>query len=1006
MKELWNKVKTLWASFRAWKYSNIALWSAAGVAIAAVAVVIVLCAVGPKGNDNPTLPTGGSSMDGTNPTGGENTVGGGETNNGGSTNNGGETNNGGSTNNGGETNNGGSTDNGGSTNNGDSSNNGGGSAKPPVVENDNTNSSAPPAPEGTVDQMEKVVAVKTSTAGGAITAHPGGRITYTITITNNNKDAIGVTVTDTLPEGASLVRGCDTVSGKTMTWKVNSIAPGATHNIIYTVKPEYTVKQVRESTTDIIIKNTAARVQDKTIAAPSKDIWVLPTFNDTDRWRMAMAIDALTYANLTAKNSSNNPYNRLTLISAMYLVGFSSSSAFGSTDPDVVLTNAFEKGTFTSIVPSLYGGVKVPSSVDSKFRGTRATAVTTDDLICGDVIIVNKSGATKVYIYDGVYLVEVSTTAVTPNIDPKTVLQGLPSSDKYLVSRQSFNISTSFSLENDEYYNDYDKQEYTELEKALVATAQSYLLRGDRTQYDDGFVAKGGRFESLVRAPEDYTVDQYGYLDCSHFTYDLHWSTYGYAAKAKDHNGSTKDFSTCANMLDTAKRGWNDQTLTGSNKSTIYYYEVTGSETEAQKEAIYQKYISLLRPGDIVTYRYAGETGGHAMLYIGNGLLIHCTGSGYSNTNKTDTHEAGIRFMNVDDLFDSYVNSRRYMFGHSRFGIIRPQNLTTPTIPDNTKNRVANMQGIVGEKITSTAMGKTVNPGDEITYTFYVFNTHDTAKTVTIKDVLSQHVTFVSATNSGSCSGSNISWTLNVPANTRISVSYKVKVNSGVAAFTAIDGSKATINGVTHKCIDTIVANTLTEAQQQQLVAAVNTVKGMDTSSLNNVQVANLIYKTAFGVDNIFGENVTNWKELLNGNGTDNVGIFNDTKNYSDSKYMSPMDTNTSQAAKMLAPGMYGGNYVYTSTKSGEAFLRYTNVNDKALRSRYFWEKDLVIGDIFLSRGTSQETLFIYIGNDTFVALGDGTRFATSSVSAKFQYAAATVWYYEAVLRPSMALNI
>ena len=72
MKELWNKVKALWASFRAWKYSNIALWSAAGVAVAAVAVVIVLCAVGPKGNDSPTLPTGGASMDGTNPTGGEN----------------------------------------------------------------------------------------------------------------------------------------------------------------------------------------------------------------------------------------------------------------------------------------------------------------------------------------------------------------------------------------------------------------------------------------------------------------------------------------------------------------------------------------------------------------------------------------------------------------------------------------------------------------------------------------------------------------------------------------------------------------------------------------------------------------------------------------------------------------------------------------------------------------------------------------------------------------------
>ena len=864
----------------------------------------------------------------------------------------------------------------------------------------------PPAGDASADQMKNVVATKTASAGGAITAHPGGRITYTISITNNNKSAIGVTVTDTLPAGTSLVKGCDSVSGNNLSWNVSSIGAGKTHKIVYTVKPEYTIKQVRESKTDIIIKNTSAKVKDKVIEAPTKDIYVLPTFNDTDCYRMAMAIDALTYANLTAKNSSNNPFCQLSLISAMYSVGFSSSATFGSVDPDVVLANAFEKGTFTSVAPTLYGGTKVSASADKYFRGDRAASVTTGDLICGDVIIVSKGGATKVYIYDGVYLIETSTTAVTPNIDPKPVLQGLPASDKYLVSRPSFNISTSFSLENDEYYNDYDKQEYTELEKALVATAKTYLLRGDRTQYDDGFVAQGGRFESLVRAPEDYTVDQYGYLDCSHFTYDLHWSTYGYAAKAKDHNGSPKDFSTCVNMLDTAKRGWNADTLTGSNKSTIYYYEPTGNETDAQKEAIYQKYISLLRPGDIVTYRYAGETGGHAMLYIGQGLLIHCTGSGYSKANKSDTHEAGIRFMNVDDLFDSYVNERRYLFGHSRFGIIRPQNLTTVTIPDNTKNRVANMQGIVGEKVSSTAMGKTVNPGDTITYTFYVFNTHDTAKQVTIKDVLSQHVTFVSATSGGSCSGSNISWTLNVPANTRVSVSYTVKVKTGVAAFTAIDGSKATINGVTHKCLDTIVANTLTEAQQQQLVAAVNTVKAMDTSKLNNVQVANLIYKTAFGVDNIFGENVTNWKELLNGNGKDNVGIFNDTKNYSNKAYISPMDVNTSKAAMMLAPGMYGGNYIYTSSKTGEAFLRYTNVNDKSLRSRYFWEKDLVIGDIFLSRGTSQETLFIYIGNDTFVALGDSTRFATASVSAKFQYAASTVWHYEAILRPSMVLDI
>ena len=74
MKELCNKVKALWASFRAWKYSTYTLYGAAAVAVVAVAVVIVLCAVGPKGPDTPTPPTGGSSMDGSNPTGGDATV--------------------------------------------------------------------------------------------------------------------------------------------------------------------------------------------------------------------------------------------------------------------------------------------------------------------------------------------------------------------------------------------------------------------------------------------------------------------------------------------------------------------------------------------------------------------------------------------------------------------------------------------------------------------------------------------------------------------------------------------------------------------------------------------------------------------------------------------------------------------------------------------------------------------------------------------------------------------
>jgi len=859
----------------------------------------------------------------------------------------------------------------------------------------------------TAEQMQNVSAVKLASAGGSITAHPGGRITYKLHITNNNDTAITVKVTDTLPAGTVLVNGCDNATGSNLSWEVNHIAAGATYTITYTVKPNYTVQQVRESKTDIILKNTAAKVMNKTIAAPDKDIWVLPTFNDTDCYRMKMAINALVTANLTAKNSSNQPFCQLSLISAMYTVGFSSSTSFGSSDPDQVLSNAFVSGTFKHVAPTLYGGTKFPSSTDKFFRGERAASVSTADLITGDVIIVNKSGDTKVYIYDGAYLVETSTTAVTTNIDPTSVLKDLPSSDVYLVARNSFCISTSFSLENDEYYNDYDKQEYTELEKALIATAEAYLLRGDRSQYDDYRMStRTYRLESLVRQPEDYTIDQYGYLDCSHFTYDVHWATYGYAAKAVNSIGNTVSYATCQNMLDCIQNGWNKNTLTGTNKSAIYFYQNTGKETDAEKEAIYQEFVSRLRPGDIITYRYAGETGGHAMLYIGRGLLVHCTGSTYSKTNKTDTHEAGIRFMNVDDLFDSFVNQKRNMFSHSRFGIVRPQNLTTPNITENAANRMANMQGLIAEKVSSTAMGKTVNPGDTITYTFYIFNTTNNSKQIDIHDVLSEHATFVSASNGGTCTGSNVSWKLTVPANTRISVSYTVKIKDGVATYTAIDGSHATINGVVHKCLDTYIANTLTEEQQQTLVNAVNTVKGMDISDLNVVQVANLIYKTAFGVDNIFGDQVDTLVKLL-GNIPENidsrlynVGVFNLSSN----GCAAIMDSNPSKGAKMVAPGMYGGYNVDNSTTAGEAYTRYLNLVDKTLRSRYYWEKDLVVGDIYFLQSSSGTSVFMYIGNNTLVSLTSLNEF---SATVRLQYAHdRNTYLYHAVLRPSMVLDI
>ena len=394
------------------------------------------------------------------------------------------------------------------------------------------------------------------------------------------------------------------------------------------------------------------------------------------------------------------------------------------------------------------------------------------------------------------------------------------------------------------------------------------------------------------------------------------------------------------------------------------------------------------------------------MLYVGNGLIIHSSGSNYSNANKTDTHEATIRFRAVMDLFDeSIAGKTSYVFNLKSFSIVRPQNNTTAKVTENAANRVEHMQGIVAEKISSTAMGKTVNCGDTVTYTFYIFNTTKQEKQVVIKDELSRFTTFVTATDGGNCTDNVISWDLKIPADTRIPVSYTVRIKDDVAANVKIDGAKATVNGVLHKCYDAVVGNTLTTQEQTKLKETVDTLTKANPG-LADIALANRIYKTAFGVNNIFGSDVKKLSDLVNGNGTNNVGIFNDSANYSDPAIVVLTDSNKSNACQMVAPGLFGGHDVYTSTRSADPFYRYLDLADNPLRSRYFWEKDLVVGDLLVMQGEETEVLYIYTGNNTFVSLNADTILQDQSVTDLFGYAPSTDWLYTAVLRPSLVLDI
>ena len=877
----------------------------------------------------------------------------------------------------------------------------------------------------TAKQLEKLTAVKTASAGGAKTVHPGSNITYTLSFTNNNDKAVSLNVSDTLPEGTTLVSGCETVSGNALSWTLDRLDPGQTTAITYTVKNNYTLKGIRASETDTVLKNTTAKVMDKEIPAP-QDIYVLETFNKEDIRKFSMAIDSMVNANLTAKNTSNKPVCEVNLLAMLYNTAFTVGTNFGSTDSAEILNMIFEDASKDTVennggvedvvekatnllhrvAPTLYGGAKVPAEKDKLFRGARATSVTIDQLVTGDAIFAEANGEIKVYVVDGQHLVHLGKTEITRKIDPATVLPGLPQADRYVVIRPSIDLNITFSLNEGEYYNDADKEGYTDKEKALIATAEAYLLRGDRFQYTDDQTSKDTyRWEHASRQPEDCTVDQYGYSNCAAFVYDVHWATLGLKA-----TGNSKTLNTTKNNAAYAKSKWDMETGTSSSKSVVFYAEpmlkddsgnYVSTLDDAGKAALKEKIVSVLRPGDIINIRRTTKSG-HAMLYVGNGTIIHSSGSNYSEKNQTDTHEATARFRMVEDLFDVEVYSETScIYNLESVSILRLQNHTTKDLPENTVNRVANMQGIIAEKVSSSAMGQTINCGDEVTFSFYIFNTTNEDKVIPIRDEVAQAATFVSATDGGTCTDGVIAWDVTVPADSRICVSYTVKANENLKNYVRMDGAKATIGGVAHKCFDAVVANTLTDEQQVTLVEAVNTVKAQDVSQLISPEIASLIYETAFGTANIFGEQVKTFAQLVDGDGEPHVGVFLKTSGST----LSVSDVNKSPASLMIAPGLIGG-YNLSGNNTNSPFYRYLNLVDAPLRSRYFWEKDLIVGDLFMMKSATEERLYIYTGNNTFVSLDPAAGFATETVSAVFEGAPTHSWLATAVLRPSMALDI
>lgn len=489
----------------------------------------------------------------------------------------------------------------------------------------------------------------------------------------------------------------------------------------------------------------------------------------------------------------------------------------------------------------------------------------------------------------------------------------------------------------------------TDLQKAIVVTAESFYLRSNYAQYDQYSLTAGigtdiGRRTYGLMAPEDYTSQFTSYTDCSSFVYDVYFHALGMSIT----NSSPFTKTYCDG---TAYRVLREQPVKDN------FADMT-AEQLAVKE---KEFRDALQPGDIIVYRNAKNTSGHAMLYVGNGMKIHSTGTSYDYTTGTDKGraEGTYRYDSTESFF--IPGTSAYLFDKSVYVIMRPLAKFTKEIPAHTLQRMELMRGIKAEKLSSHTYGQTVTPGDNLTFTFRIQNKSTVTKPLKIIDTLPDGITYVSGAQK--VNGKELSWTVTVPAGDTVEVSYTVKVDPTIPAGTYIQSSSS-ISGIAVNCPRIMVAKTLNATQQQAVKSAFEELKG----TAQGIDLVNAIYQKVCGKAVFTQQNTEKlWDDLVIPLGGSSVIIG----------AQKPL-------AGMMAPRLYGGRHM-SEQINVPAATQY--------RTRLVTNRVLVIGDVILA----DDCLYLFTGD----GLQDLTDPQNTTLKNPESLLSAKKF---AVLRPSMAL--
>ena len=508
-------------------------------------------------------------------------------------------------------------------------------------------------------------------------------------------------------------------------------------------------------------------------------------------------------------------------------------------------------------------------------------------------------------------------------------------------------------------------------QNVVSAAGYAYFYQRAQIYYDQNIYRRNYSVN-----PEDATEFNRLYLDCSSYVNNV----YGYAfGKNLSTNPKTQTFTDyCGKNI-------------GTLPEILYYVHTPSVKTKAEQLALVAEIRKNIQPGDLVVYRHgsseSGTLSGHIMMYVGNDMFLHSTGSSMAATagsNPDSFYEklssaevnGSVMELSADSVFDPSKGSNRYLFYSSSsdttyyFGVFRPignrSGISTPTASAICRYVYSRLEM---EKSASVNSIQSVQKGQNITYTVTLKNAGSQAYNgVYVKETLPSGVEFVSASE-GYIKQNNVLYFVlpQIEGGSTVTVSYTVKVTASKGAEIVDD--QTYVNDIK---INSIYHSVETTYDRDAFAAKLKAT--VDKSYSDRSDFVSAVYSADAA-------------KLLNGSFGTVDAVMKDL--YANSKLSS-----TSKIQSYMVRGMFGGLSIGKNYASND------------VRSRAVNSASLQCGDIIVAYTTysGKTQMYYFVDESTILVYKDGKVSVAYDTEDKVSKFLITLYAYNSftIVRPSL----